>query len=65
MQLLQDRQRESGGLAGTGLGVSQQVFATPSRYDRLLLNRGHLVVAHIQERFEQLRTQREVRKGAG
>ena len=52
---LQDRQREGGGLAGTGLGEADDVTASQQCGDRFGLDRGGLLVAQLLQRLEDLR----------
>ena len=49
-EALQDRQRESGGLAGTGLGDSQQIPAGEKLRDCLRLDRRRHGIAFVLER---------------
>ncbi|MNT48422.1 hypothetical protein D3C72_1852030 [compost metagenome] len=54
-QVLQQRQAEGGGLAGTGLRAGQQVAAFQRQRDRLLLDRGGVFVALLGQRAQQER----------
>ncbi len=54
-QVLQQRQAEGGGLAGTGLCTGQQVATGKRQRDRLLLDRGRVFVALLGERAQQER----------
>ena len=62
---LQDGQRERGGLAGAGRGLSEQVVAVDQRRDRLALDRRGLLVAEGVQRTEQLGPQPQVGEGRG
>ena len=57
---LQDRQRESGGLAGAGLGDAQQIAAGQQIGDRLRLDRRRHGVAFLGERATERLDQRQV-----
>ncbi|MNM92583.1 hypothetical protein D3C81_1049210 [compost metagenome] len=52
-QVLQQRQAERGGLAGTGLSAGQQVVTCQGKRDGLLLDRGRVFVALLGERAQQ------------
>ena len=52
-ELLEDRQDESGGLAGPGLRTGQQIAAGEHGGDRLHLNGGRDGVALIGDRAQQ------------
>ena len=60
VEVLQQRQPEGGGLAGPGLGLADHVVAVEQLGDRLLLDRGRLLVAELVERELDLRRQAEV-----
>ena len=64
-QPVQDRQAESGGLAGAGLGAAHDVLARKDDGDRLLLDRGGGGVAGLGHGPENLRPQAELRKARG
>ena len=51
VEVLQQRQAEGGGLAGAGLRLADHVVAGEQLRDRLLLDRGRLVVAELVERL--------------
>jgi len=51
--VLQQRQAEGGGLAGTGLCTGQQVATGQRQRDRLLLDRGRVFVALLGKRTQQ------------
>jgi len=53
-QYLKERQRESGSLAGAGLGGAQQVFSSQDNGDRLQLDGGGLCIALVRDSAEQL-----------
>ncbi len=50
---MQDRQRETGGLAGAGLRPGQQVAAGQYLGDRLSLNRSGFRVSRVGNRAQQ------------
>ena len=62
-QALQHRQREGGGLAGAGGGLTDQVTALDQRRDRLGLDRGGGGVAERGDGPLELGAQREVGEG--
>ena len=57
------RQDEAGGLAGAGLGDSDQVAVHQDRGDRLALDRGGLVIAGFLHGAEQFVGEAEIGKG--
>jgi hypothetical protein len=59
---VEQRQRESGRLAGTGLGCTEQVAALEDRGDRLSLDRRRRRVTFGCERLEKLLGEPEVGK---
>ena len=61
-EALQDRQRKGGGLAGAGLGDSQQVAPGEKMRDRLSLDRGRRGIAFLGERPLQRFDQAKVLK---
>ena len=56
-QTLQDRQQESGSLAGTGLGGSQQIAAGQDQRDGLGLDGGSFRVPHFVDGTQDFRCQ--------
>ena len=63
VQALEHRQREGGGLAGSGLGAAQHVVAVEEGRDRLGLDgRGGLVAAGVQRAEDRLG---EAKRGEG
>ncbi len=64
-EMLQDRQRERGGLAGAGLGDAQKVAARQKMRDRLRLDRRRLMVIFGLESTQERFGQAEIGKGNG
>src|SRR5574344_1402182 len=54
-QMVEDRQHEGGGLAGTRLGTTDQVTAFEDERDRLLLNRGRDGITVVRDRVLEAR----------
>ncbi len=61
-EALQDRQHETGGLAGAGLGASEDIAAGKHRGNGLNLNGGRRVVALIGDSTQQFGQQPEIGK---
>ena len=57
---LEERQRESGGLAGAGLRAADDVLARDDRGDGLLLDGGGGVVAHGADGLKQAFVQAQI-----
>ena len=53
IELLQDRQRERGGLAGAGLRLADEIASRQQRGNRARLNRRRRLVAELRERIEE------------
>ena len=63
VQALQQRQRETGGLAGARLGGGKKVAAGEHRWDRAELDRRGCVVAEIGNGTQEVGRQAELVKG--
>ena len=63
VEVLEQRQAEGGGLAGAGLRLADHVVAGEQLRDRLLLDRGRLLVAELVERGLDLGLQAQVAEG--
>ena len=62
---LQDRQREGGSLARTGLGAGHEIAAGKDEGNGLLLDRRGLLIAQIGDRAREPRDQAELFKRRG
>ena len=63
IEVVEQRQAEGGGLAGAGLRLADHVPSLQQQRDRLLLDRGRVLVAEVLERVEHLLREAELGEG--